>query len=270
MNDQITSQPLTVTLSREELLAVLEVLQATFIPGLDEDPLGEMTPQGRELAVTVARRALEARELGQVGEDGQFLVHRAVLTAVGACAYSQSAVIAFHWPSGSEEATRFFGHLREGDVVIHTRPTDVLHRFALLPSRDALIGQLLDFCEAGEAGDEPAAEFKVRRDDFGRARDAATAGAPAEAAGILCETGADQAAAESLAATLAASPRVSVVQTLKGAGGQEIATREFTLIQNGGHAWWLLPQGGGAAAGDTLTVQTTNRSKISTAVAGWL
>ena len=181
MNNQIAEPPVAILLSREELLAVLDALEANTIPGLDEDPLGDMTPEGRQLAVTVARRALQARELGRVEDDGTFLLHRALLTAVGVCAYSQSAILAFHWPAGSDEATRFFGHIRDGDAVMHTRPADVSPPFRAARVTRSLIQKLLDFCEAqdraaGETatnGQKPlaAVEFKIKQQDFARARD---------------------------------------------------------------------------------------------------
>src|SRR5512145_1990409 len=125
MNGNNTSEPIQILLSREELLFVLNLLQAGFIPGLDDDPLGELTAEQQAFALTVAGRALRARELAQQHPDGQWVVHNNLLLAVGGCAYAQGIISVYHWPSNSALPRRFFGHLRENQAIAHTRPADV-------------------------------------------------------------------------------------------------------------------------------------------------
>ena len=96
MNDETSLPPLAVTISREELLAILNVLRSPTIPGLDSEPSGELTPEQEAFAIVVARRALLARGLAQLRADGEFLVQRGLLAAVGACAYAQDSILVLH------------------------------------------------------------------------------------------------------------------------------------------------------------------------------
>ena len=261
MNDDTSLQPLTVILSREELLAVLNVLRAPLIPGLDREPSGELSPEQEAFALVVARRALLARELAQMRADGEFLVQRGLLAAVGACAYAQDSILAYTWPAGAETPDGLFGHIRGGDVVAHTRPTAVLHRFTLLPSKAALVAHVLAFCEFDAAPPAAACDFTVPRQDFADARQYASAGNSVAAIELLVRDGAPEAAAASLVATWAAAPRVSVLQTLIQQGNQAVRTREFTLLQSGQHAWWAAP-GPGAEAKAPMRVKTASANDI--------
>ncbi|PKO23704.1 MAG: hypothetical protein CVU38_02420 [Chloroflexi bacterium HGW-Chloroflexi-1] len=261
MNEESRSQPLTVLLSREELLAILDVLRAPTIPGLDREPTGELAPDQQAFAVVVARRALLARELAQIRADGELLVHRALLTAVGVCAYSQDAVLAYHWPSGGQAPHRLFGHIRGADVVVHTRPSAVLHRFTLLQSKEDLVNQVLAFCECGDVPVAQPLEFTVPRQDFADARQLASAGDAARATALLTQAGVPNAAAGALVSTLVSSPRVSILQTLKQQGNQAVRSREFTLVQNGKHAWWVAPAAGQEAKAPLL-VKTATAEEI--------
>ena len=149
MNGNSPTQPLTILLSRA-LLAVLEALHVPAIPGLDREPSGELTPDQQAFAVVVARRALLARELAQIRPDGEFVIHRAVLDAVGACAYWQEEFQVYHWPAGAQAPESFFGHINQGRTVVHTRPDAVPAPLALLDSRAALVESMLAFCQCTE------------------------------------------------------------------------------------------------------------------------
>jgi hypothetical protein len=242
MNEDTSLPPLAVTLSREELLAVLNVLRAPTIPGLDREPSGELTPEQEAFALVVARRALLARELAQMRADGELLVRRGLLAAVGACAYAQDSILAYTWPAGAQAPLRLFGHIRGDDVVAHTRPAEVLHRFTMLPSKAALVAHVLAFCGFDAAAPTAAFDFTVSRQDFADARQYASAGNRVAAIELLVRNGAPEAAAASLVATWAAAPRVSVLQTLTQQGNQAVRTREFTLTHSGQHAWWAAPE----------------------------
>jgi hypothetical protein len=266
MNGDHTER-LSILLSQEELLAVLDVLRVRFIPGLDAEALEGPTEEQQQLMLAVARRALQARELAQVREDGGFLLHRALLTTVGVCAYSESAALVYHWPAGGHQATRFFGHIRGDEVVAHTRPDLALHHFALLASKEQLITRLLNVCEYQESPASERLELTVTREAFIRARELAGARNEAEATHILAEGGAVE-AAHALAHALAESPPVSVLQLLKQNGNESVQSRQFTLLQNGRHAWFVLPLSGEADA--PLLVRTTTTEEVHSALLEWL
>ncbi|MCB0257078.1 MAG: hypothetical protein KDI55_25440 [Anaerolineae bacterium] len=239
MTNGDNGQPLNILLSRDELLLVLSELDSDYIPGLDADPLGELSADQQSLASTVAGRGLMARELAGLTEEGDLLLHTALLTTVGVCAYSQNAIFAYRWPAGSDTPTRYFGHIR-GDVsVAHTRPQDVLHLFSMQPSRAALIDAIVAFSTQGVGPDKTGdyGELIVSGVDFGRARELAAAGDADQAAVVL--GGAALPAAVALADVLAASPDVTILQTLKQLKSSEVQKRDFTVIagQNGKGTW---------------------------------
>ncbi len=266
MTENTGFQPLILTLSREELLAVLAVLRATTIPGLEREPSGELTPEQEAFALVVARRALLARELAQLRADGEFLLHRALLTAVGVCAYARDSILAYHWPSGALAPARLFGHVRGADAVTHTTPEPVLHRFVLLASRDELVEQVLTFCEFRETPPAANLDFIVPRQIFADARLLAGRGDAPAAQTLLTQDGVSESAATALVSTLTSAPRVSVLQMLTQANDQTVRTREFTLIQDQSTAWWLAPMFDGEAKAP-VRVKTVTGSEMRAVLA---
>ena len=122
-------QPMNVLLSRDELLLMLQLLRAPTLAGLDANPAGDWNAEQQRVALTVAERALRARDLAHLRPGGELAVHTALLAAVGVCAYPQATLFVYHWPANAEAATRYFAHQRQGELVAHTRPADVLHLF---------------------------------------------------------------------------------------------------------------------------------------------
>lgn len=266
MTEDVTLEPINILLSREELLLALDLLQAESLPGLDADPLGELSPEGRELALTVAGRGLRARDLAQVGEDGTLTLHTALLTAVGVCAYSTSTVFVYHWPDNGETPARYFGHVRDDDIAAHSRPDDVLHRFTLLPSMSHLIEQILAFCQYQEAPLNELPEMAVAGQDFVKVRELASSGSAEQAASLLIASGAAQESAKAFASTLARSPRVSILQTLAQAGEDEVVKRDFTVVQDGEHTWFIGPTSE-ESENPNLVIRSTNREEIESLLA---
>ncbi len=250
-------EPVNIMLSRDELLLVLGLINAEYIPGLDADPLGELSTDQLVLALTVAGRGLRARGLARVRETGELAVHAALLAAVSACAYSQNAVFVYHWPAKSETPTRYFGHLREGAFVAHTRPEDVLHLFTVLPSKDRLIEQVLAVCQYQDVPAAKTGPVQISGQDFARMRELAEKGDLEQAIGILAAGQAPPGAAERLVETLAGGLRLSIVQTLKQLGDGSVSKRDFTLVQNEQQAWLVI-----AKTDDTATLLAEPATRV--------
>lgn len=269
MNGNNTSEPIHFLLSREELLFVLNLLQAGFIPGLDNDPLGELTPEQQAFANTVAGRALWARELTQLHSDSQWVIHNNLLLAVGGCAYAQRIISVYHWPVNSTLPTRFFGHLWENNIVTHTRPADVLHRFSLLPSKEQLISQVLAVCDLEDGSASPHQELAVSSGDFVKIRELAGAGDTTGAVGILVTNGTLPETAQAFVSTLADSARISILQILDQVANGTVQKRDFTVLQNSQQTWLI-----STPASDTddapLSVKTTTRDEVTALLSEWL
>jgi len=257
-------EPVNIMLSRDELLLVLGLINAEYIPGLDADPLGERSTDQLVLALTVAGRGLRARGLARVRENGELAVHAALLAAVGACAYSQNAVFVYHWPAKSEAPTRYFGHLRDGAFVAHTRPEDVLHLFTVLPSKDRLIEQVLAACQYQDVPAAKTGPVQISGQDFARVRELAEKGDLEQAIDILTAGQAPPGAAERLVETLADGPRLSIVQTLKQLGDGSVQKRDFTLVQDGQQAWLVMA---GATDDASLSARPTTGAALRSLLA---
>jgi hypothetical protein len=260
MNGNSALESINILLSREELLFILDLLQADFIPGLEADPRGELTAEQRALALTVAGRALWARQLAQLNSNGEWLIHNDLLTIVGGCAYAQEVISVYHWPANETFPHRLFGHIRENDVVIHTRPADVLHRFTLLSSKAELITQVLALCEFEGGSASPPRQLTVPGNDFAKIQALAGAGDAAGVVDMLATTGTATEAAQAFGATLASSPRLSIMQVVKQQANGA-AQKDFTLLQNGHYAW-LIHAPASAAGDPLLSIKTTTRDEV--------
>jgi len=261
-------EPINLLLSREELRLVLNSLETDFIPGLDAEPLGELTPDQDTLILTVAGRALRARELARQEADGELAFHNALLTVVGVCAYSENVVFAYHWPPDQIIPRRYFGHIRGEDIVAHTRPEDILHLFSLLPTREQLIDQILAACAFEDVSSSGPFEFSLSSDAFASVRELAGAGEADKAVALLVENDTPPETANAFVATLTDSPYTSILQTVKQPGDGTVQKRDFTVLQNDQQSWL------GVAASEEedgpVRVKTTSRNEIQALLAEWL
>ena len=247
-------------LSREELILLLDLLEVAAIPGLDSDPLGALNDEQRSLAFIWAGRALRARELAAVGEDGSLLVDEQVLTAVRTCAHAQTAIHVYHWSAPGETPSRFFGYLANETIVTHTRPEDVLHRLSVLPSPQALIEAVTAVCHCHAIPETTPAHYQIARASFVQARERAEAQEVDAAQAALRQGGIPQDAAEALTAVLSGTPRMSIWQIITQAENGERQTAEYTLLQQGQPAWLISL----ATAENKLQMQTTSTAALQT------
>lgn len=259
-------EPINILLSRDELMAILDVLAVPIIPGVDADPLGELTPAQQTLALTVARRALRARELARLNEANAFVVHNMLLNAVGTCAYAEQSLFVYHWQPGSEVPTRYFGHIRGDAATIHARPEAELHLFTILPSKDRLLTQILDMCGYQDVSEAIIDEFIITQDTFTQARSLAEQADITQAIALLTQQDIPAESAQALADALGNTPRVSVMQTLQQRD-QTVRRKDFTLLQNGHQPWFIIPA---PQEREVLVVRRSNRSEIQTLLAEWL
>ncbi|MCB0078991.1 MAG: hypothetical protein KDD73_16385 [Anaerolineales bacterium] len=255
----------SVLLSTEELLAVLDMLQANFIPGLDGDIAQALSSQERQLMLTTARHSLLARELLRENENGAAL-HRRIMAAVGACVYSQGAILAFHWPPKSGQPSRFFGHFQGNEVVAHTRPKEILHRFVIFDERAALVDALLEAFEHEPTPPAPPWKLAVARDLLATARSDAEAGRLDQAMRVLSAHGQSDPAVRVLVQTFAASPRVTILQLLKQGNEKSALSQTMTLVQDKRYLWMMLPDD---EARQQLVVQTSSVAEVANYLTHW-
>jgi hypothetical protein len=259
-----------IILSREELLFVLQQLAVTTIPGLDKDPLGELTPEGHELARTLAARALRARGLVRSSAAGSepLQIHQTLLRMVGACAYAQQAIFLYHRDPHGNPPLRYFGHILGEDVVAHTHPETALHQFALLPSRAALFTEILTICACPEVVTE-VHEFTLPFAVFEQVQQAVGDEQWETAQHLLAHAHLTRASISAFLSLFAADYRLSVLQIVKQQMDNNVAQRELLLFQTGSVIWLAfaakLPSGQ-----NEMLVKTTNRAELHQLWSEWL
>jgi hypothetical protein len=258
-------KPINIVLSRDELQYLLSLLGAVTIPGIDPDTAGERTSEMQQVAQTVALRGLRSRELAQQrGND--VAVHNALLAAIGVCAYPHKTIFAYHWPAGAAAPIRFFGHIRDHEAVVHTRPEADLHLFSRLPSRHHLVTQLLVFCGVNNGAVTQAGDVQMPKPDFAEVRRLAEGGDVAAALDLLLDQRLPSISAQSLVNTLSDQPRVSIVQLLRQrADGVE--KEELTLVQNAKYAWLIRNS---ADREEHLRIKATQRAEVESLFSQWV
>jgi hypothetical protein len=261
------AQSMNILLSREELLLILRLLQAPTLAGLDADPAGEWDADQQSVAFTVAERALRARTLAHSRPDGELAVHTALLAAVGVCAYPQLTLFVYHWPANGAAATRYFAHLREGEIVTHSRPADVLHLFTRLPSTTQLVAHLFTACGWEEGPAAATQHFAVPAPVFADVRRLAMAGDMTNALDLLRNQRVAVDSARAFVMTLAEAPRLSVVQMRKQVNGG-MRAHDFSLVQNSQRSWLITD--GVNNDDDTVAVKSTTKAEVTELFTGWL
>lgn len=248
------TQSTTFILSREELILLLDLLAVAAIPGLDADPLGELNDDQRALAFIWAGRALRARGLATVAEDGSLLVDEDLLTAVYTCAHWETAIHVYHWSAPGATPERFFGYVGNGHTTSHRRPEDVLHGFSVLASVQALVAAVTAVCQCQAIPDALPVYYQLARDVFVQAREQAEAHHKAAAQQTLLAGGLPHDAAEIITAVLSGKPRLTIWQISRRAENGETQTQDYTLLHLDETAWLISL----SSEETTLQIQTTD------------
>jgi|GEM_PF-1235558 len=268
MDSANAAEPINILLSQEEVRFVLRALGAKVMNGLDNEPFDALSAEQQAVALAVASRALQARRLVTV-RDGSWVIHKRLLTALGACVYSQRALFVYHWRAESETPARYFGHVRSDDVVAHTQPQESLHLFTLLSSTEQLAKQIQTLCGYVDASSDQSFDLTMTGQDFVRVRELAAANATQEAISLLVKYKTPDDTAQAFVATLAAAPHLTIVQALVTGENGAVQTRECTLVHQGQRAWLLSPTVT-ANRHDLLHAQTTTTTAFQQLLSGWL
>lgn len=269
MAETNTRQIVEVILSREELALILTLIRADTIPGLEADPLGELTSEQRNLGLIFAERALRARELARLGANGQLLVQNALLNMVGACAFAQTSVLVQHHFPDQHPPAQYFGHIREGILVAHTLPDQALHRLALVPDRTALIEQIISVCQASNLPRTAAVEMRVSRAALAQVREAAAQNQAAGAA-ILVQQGAVVESARLFAQALAAPHHLSVIQIIQIHPQDQMHLWDLTLVHSDQTAWLAYPLPLSSDGNDLYLVRSIHTSELIRLLNSWI
>ncbi len=217
-----------VVLSHAELAYLLTLFAAAPTVGVDHDPLSALDDASRTVAYATARDALRARDLLRFDAADQPLVQDDLLRVLESYARPHLVVTAYRYGAGEELPLAWFGYRRAGAAVIHTRPGDHLHAFALAADNAALAQALADFCADGAAPTAHGARLTLPAGALAAARAYADAGQATEVAPVLRSAGLDDDTAAALAADLNNPAAVTAI-TFVAPGGDAASRRRDAI-----------------------------------------
>lgn len=251
-----------VVLTREELAFVVRLVGAAELPGVGEDPLGELSLEQAAFAIVFAERSLRARGLASIDQHDQLDLDPRLVSLVVTCAYAEQALWLAQSISGGEPF-RVYGYLRGDQSVIHTKPAPVLHRLRALPDRSALIDALLDHAGCAALPPTPGERMTVPTSVV-----AAIAGREQEAnAALLRDHGAGVASSESFARVLASPHALSSFLHLVPNESSVFRWRDLSVLHNGDAAWQMIPREDDNAF--TL-IEPISTERLATLLAAWV
>lgn len=199
----MSAEPFSVVLSHAELAYLLSLFAAAPTIGVDRNPFDGLSAQEIAVAHTTARDALRARDLLRLDAEARPLVNDDLLRVLESYARPNLIVAAYRYAAGDELPLAWFGYCRADAAVIHTRPDDLLHAFALAPDAAALAVALAGFCAGGAAVSLPASTpLTLPGGALAAARAYADAGQSDQVAQVLRTAGLDADTAAALAAEL--------------------------------------------------------------------
>ena len=122
----------TIRLSQEELLFILKrtIIDAPSLPGLGENPLGEIDSATENLLLDAAGRALIARDFVVLDENNIPQIDSGVLSAISICTYPQQMVSLIYQNKEGLIQQHYFYRVPEL-AVKHTFPYSGLHDFEI-------------------------------------------------------------------------------------------------------------------------------------------
>lgn len=233
----ITPALLQLLLTYEELALVLKLVNASTLPGLRSSQVEPRTPEQEMQSLMYAERSLRARELARITPDGQFVVHNALLSAVGVCAYAQEALMLLHIRP-DRTLIEFCGSQKDGTVVTYTQPEPGLYQLSVLQDPADLVAQALASCDCQSLPVAQGKTLTVADITLKQAREFAEHGLVREAAALLAADN-DATSAATVAELLAAQHALSILMFLRRQPDDTVLTQELTVLHTPQVAWLM-------------------------------
>lgn len=224
-------QPVTFLLSRDEVLAILVLIGVDTLPSLGPDPLPDLTPEQRAVALIAGERALRARDLAIVDAEGHLRVQNNLLRLIATSAFPVSSLFVTCVDSPSAVATQMIVHTRDAHWALHRPLEAALHAFQLADSWPSVLELVAAFAGWPADAHGGAWSLYVSEQQLRAARELAAAGDIARAAEALDQVGPQSEPAQSLAHLLSLPHRVCVLQHIRPAGSGDIALSSVTVLQ---------------------------------------
>ncbi|HAJ38603.1 MAG TPA: hypothetical protein DCL15_23295 [Chloroflexi bacterium] len=225
----MSAEAFSVVLSHAELAYLLSLFAATPTIGVDRNPFDGLSTQEIAVAHATARDALRARDLLRLDAEARPLVKDDLLRVLESYARPNLIVTAYRYVAGENLPLTWFAYRRADAAVIHMRPDDLLHAFALVSDAAALTQALADFCAGGTAASLHAgAPLTLPARALAAARAHADTEQADQVAQVLRTVGLDDDTAAALAADLNNPTAVTAITCV--ATGDDARTRRRDAI----------------------------------------
>jgi len=224
----------TLGLSPEELLYLLERLKLPDLPGMERETFDRLDPEQRQLALDVARRGLLAREVLLPAGDAPNVNPLVLAMLAPNVAPEQSLWL---WQqAGSEPGRTYYAHCWQAVYVLRWQSDLGIHQFLLLSSKAALAKAVTDLVELAPAAAANGTAHRLPANAFEHAHAAVDDAGASVAADLLQKAGLPPETAAALAADMAA-PRT--VLSVLGTHHTENAAPglAFTVIAGPALTW---------------------------------
>lgn len=132
-----TTQEFSINLTRDELLALLQLMGSSTMNGLPEDPFAGVSRKERSERLNAGLETLLNRGLVEAQGSDSVVIDDTLVALVGSCVLpSASMVLSGLHPDGT--ADPYFFSATPEIVVEHASPRPGIHAFTFLPDETAL------------------------------------------------------------------------------------------------------------------------------------
>lgn len=153
------TQAISINLTRDELLALLQLMGSSTMNGLPEDPFAGVSRKEREARLNAGLETLINRGLVEAQSSDSAVIDDTLVALVGSCVLpGASMVLSGLAPDGTADP-HFFNATPE-ILVEHTSPRPAIHTFTFLPDKAALAERLRAVLAPIAAASRPS-EFAI-------------------------------------------------------------------------------------------------------------
>lgn len=129
------TQTVTICLSHEELLRLLQIMNIPGLPGMDESSFENINKETMSVLISATERAMMARSLIVIDEHNNLLIDRGILAAISVCAYPEQMVTLLFKYNNVHVKQCFFYHVKELNVKYMPSATG-LYKFEIASASD--------------------------------------------------------------------------------------------------------------------------------------
>lgn len=236
-------QAVSIKLTIEEILVLLDQLKINSYPGLDTSQIDELSDRERNLVLDVARRGLIARQMLSQDDAGQWQVSQFVTASLGVSIAPQKSILVTSGRS-RKEAESYLFHTAQDVYTTLDIASEGTHHFLVMVDRDSWQQAIFSAAGLSETADERTAgpALTLSSSDLNQAHENAQAGLMEEAKAILSAAGIHSEVAGDVAAALGNGILFSTVTAVTHGPNED--SQIFNFAAGGRYCWELTSDAG--------------------------